>query len=68
MAAGSAPAVWVVEPETRIVSLKPVTVDSYETGTVVIKNGPQPGELVVVDGGKLLSPGQPVTYNEEGAS
>jgi RND family efflux transporter MFP subunit len=68
MAIGSAPAVWVVEPATRTVSLKPVTVDSYETGTVVIKSGLQPGERVVVNGGKLLSLGQSVTYDGEGAS
>ena len=68
MATGSAPAVWVVEPATRTVSLKPVTVDSYETGTVVIKSGLQPGERVVVNGGKLLSLGQSVTYDGEGAS
>jgi RND family efflux transporter MFP subunit len=68
MAVGSAPAVWVVEPGTGTVSLKPVTVDSYETGTVVIKGGLQPGERVVVDGGKLLSVGQSVTCDEAGAS
>jgi RND family efflux transporter MFP subunit len=68
MATGSAPAVWVVEPATRTVSLKPVRVDSYQTGTVVIKGGLQPGERVVVDGGKLLSPGQAVTYDGKGAS
>jgi RND family efflux transporter MFP subunit len=67
-AMGSAPAVWVVDPGTRTVSLKPVTVDSYGTGTVVIKGGLQPGELVVVDGGKLLSLGQSVTYDGGGAS
>jgi RND family efflux transporter MFP subunit len=68
MATGSAPAVWVVEPRTRTVSLKPVTVDSYETGTVVIKGGLQAGDRVVVDGGKLLSLGQSVTYDGAGAS
>ena len=68
MATGSAPAVWVVEPGTRTVSLKPVTVDSYETGTVVIKGGLQAGDRVVVDGGKLLSLGQSVTYDGAGAS
>jgi multidrug efflux pump subunit AcrA (membrane-fusion protein) len=68
MATGSSPAVWVADPRTRTVSLKPVTVDSYQTGTVVVKGGLQPGERVVVDGGKLLSPGQSVTYDETGAS
>jgi RND family efflux transporter MFP subunit len=67
-ATGSAPAVWVVEPGTRTVSLKPVMVDSYETATVVIKGGLQPGERVVVDGGKLLSVGQSVTYDEASTS
>jgi multidrug efflux pump subunit AcrA (membrane-fusion protein) len=68
MAMGSAPAVWVVDPETRTVWLKPVTVDNYETATVAIKGGLRPGERVVVDGGKLLSPGQSVTYDVAGAS
>jgi RND family efflux transporter MFP subunit len=68
MAIGSAPAVWVVDPGTATVSLKPVTVDSYESGTVIIKGGLQPGELVVVDGGKLLSLGQSVTYDRRGAT
>jgi RND family efflux transporter MFP subunit len=68
MATGSAPAVWVVEPGTRTISLRPVTVDSYETGTVVIKGGLQPGERVVVDGGKLLSLGQSVTFDAAAAS
>ena len=68
MATGSSPAVWVVDPRTRTVSLKPVAVDSYQTGTVVVKAGLQPGERVVVDGGKLLSLGQSVTYDETGAS
>jgi multidrug efflux pump subunit AcrA (membrane-fusion protein) len=48
--------------------LKPVTVDSYETGAVAIKGGLQPGERVVVDGGKLLSLGQSVTYDRGSAS
>jgi RND family efflux transporter MFP subunit len=68
MEMGSAPAVWVVDPRTRTVSLKPVTVDSYQTGIVVIKAGLQSGERVVVDGGKLLSLGQPVSYDGEGGA
>jgi RND family efflux transporter MFP subunit len=68
MATGSAPAVWVVDPGSGTVSLKPVTVDSYGTETVVIKSGLQQGERVVVDGGKLLSLGQSVTYDGGSAS
>jgi RND family efflux transporter MFP subunit len=62
MAAGSKPAVWVLDPSTKTASLKPVTVDRYEAGAVVIKDGLEPGERVVVDGGKLLSSGQLVSY------
>ena len=60
--AGSKPAVWVVEPSNRTVSLKPVTVARYEAGAVVVQDGLEPGERVVVEGGKLLSSGQPVSY------
>lgn len=62
MATGATPAVWVVDPQTRTVSLKPVAVDTYETGVVVVNGGLQPGERVVIDGGKLLSVGQSVSY------
>ena len=50
---------------TRTASLKPVTVGGYEAGEVLIKAGLDPGERVVVDGGKLLSVGQLVTYEGE---
>jgi RND family efflux transporter MFP subunit len=62
MAVGAKPAVWTVDPTTRTASLKPVTVSGYETGEVLIKAGLQPGDRVVIDGGKLLSVGQAVTY------
>jgi RND family efflux transporter MFP subunit len=64
MAMGSRPAVWIVDPETKTASLKPVTVAAYEAGAVLIKAGLEAGDRVVVDGGKLLSTGQPVTYGE----
>ncbi|MCP1853127.1 MULTISPECIES: efflux RND transporter periplasmic adaptor subunit [unclassified Bradyrhizobium] len=64
MAAGRRPAVWTVDPKTKTASLKSVTVGAYEAGQVLIKAGLEPGERVVVDGGKLLSVGQSVT--EEG--
>jgi membrane fusion protein, multidrug efflux system len=62
MAEGAKPAVWTVDPATRTASLTPVTVGGYEAGAVLIKAGLSPGERVVIDGGKLLSVGQPVTY------
>ena len=64
-AAGSKPAVWIVDPKTKTASLKPVTVGAYEAGAVRIKEGLEAGDRVVVDGGKLLSSGQPVTYGED---
>jgi RND family efflux transporter MFP subunit len=62
MATGSKPAVWIVDPKTKTASLKAVTVGAYEAGAVLIKEGLEAGDRVVVDGGKLLSSGQPVTY------
>ena len=63
-ASGSRSAVWIVDPATRTVSLKPVAIGGYEAQTVLIKGGLKPGERVVVDGGKLLSSGQLVTYGD----
>ena len=65
MGIGSKPAVWVVDPKTRTATLRPVTIDAYEAGAVLIRRGLEAGDRVVVDGGKLLSSGQPVTYGEE---
>jgi RND family efflux transporter MFP subunit len=62
MATGSKPAVWIVDPKTKTASLRLVTIGTYEAGAVLIKEGLEAGDRVVVDGGKLLSSGQPVTY------
>jgi membrane fusion protein, multidrug efflux system len=61
-AEGSKPAVWTVDPATKTAALKPVTIGGYEAREVLIKAGLEPGERVVIDGGKLLSVGQAVTY------
>ena len=61
-AAGSKPAVWTVDPATKTAALKAVTIGGYEARKVLIKAGLEPGERVVMDGGKLLSVGQAVTY------
>jgi RND family efflux transporter MFP subunit len=65
MGVGSKPGVWIVDPKTNTASLKPVTVGAYEAGAVLIKEGLEAGDRVVIDGGKLLSSGQPVTYGED---
>lgn len=67
-AVNTAPAVWIVDQSGKTVSLKAIVVDSYETGTIVVRSGLQPGDRVVTDGGKLLSPGQTVTFDGESAS
>lgn len=64
---GAAPAVWVIDPASHIVSLKPVTIASYTTNSVVIGGGLAVGDQVVIAGGKLLHPGQEVT-TDGGAS
>jgi RND family efflux transporter MFP subunit len=65
MATGSRPAVWVVDPATATVALRPVAIANHEAGLVVIEQGLEPGDRVVVDGGKLLSAGQYVRYDKD---
>jgi membrane fusion protein, multidrug efflux system len=64
-ATGPKPAVWLVDPSTKTASLRAVTIGAYEAGAVLIKEGLKAGDRVVVDGSKLLSAGQPVTYGED---
>jgi RND family efflux transporter MFP subunit len=64
----TSPAVWVVDPKTMTVSLNPIVIEAYETGSIVIKSGLEPGERVVTEGGKFLSPGQTVQFDAVRAS
>jgi membrane fusion protein, multidrug efflux system len=59
------PAVWVVDPQTRAVSPRPITIDRYETGKVIVREGLQPGEIVVIAGGQFLRPNQTVALAGE---
>jgi multidrug efflux pump subunit AcrA (membrane-fusion protein) len=52
------PAVWVVDPATQAVTLRPVVVDLYEKDKTVLRSGLQAGETVVTEGGKFLREGQ----------
>lgn len=54
------PAVWVVDPASKQVSLRSVDVLGYRTGELVLHNGLKAGELVVTHGGQLLRPGEVV--------
>jgi RND family efflux transporter MFP subunit len=64
-ATGKTPAVWLVNDTDKTVSLKPITIEDYETGTIVVSAGLKPGDRVVTDGGKLLSVGQQISFKEE---
>ena len=66
-AALNGPAVWVVDPKTNAVSLRDIVVETYETNSFVVRGGLSVGERVVTDGGKLLRPGQTVTYDGRNA-
>ena len=49
-------------------SLRPITVEGYETGKVIVREGLQPGEIVVTAGAQLLRPNQVVAFTEGAAS
>ena len=57
---GGQPAVWIVDPQTRTVSLRSVVVDAYRTREIFIREGLAPGEIVVTAGVQLLQVGQQV--------
>lgn len=58
-AAGN-PAVWVVDPATGQVALRPIEIEHYELGQVIVSRGVEPGEVVVTAGVQTLRPGQKV--------
>jgi RND family efflux transporter MFP subunit len=58
------PAVWVVDQRRNTVSLRPVSVLQYDTGTVTVANGIDAGETVVIGGSQKLRPGQKVTIRQ----
>jgi RND family efflux transporter MFP subunit len=60
-----APAVWLIDPGSNTVSLKPVTIDRYIRDVVAISEGLQSGQRVVTAGVQLLRPGQKVEIAAE---
>lgn len=54
------PAVWVVDPHSMTVALKPVEILRFDPGTVVLSEGLDGGEIVVTAGVQALHPGQKV--------
>jgi len=61
------PAVWTVDPQTRAVSLRPITIEGYGTSQVAVREGLQPGEIVVTGGAQFLRPNQVVAFPEGAA-
>jgi multidrug efflux pump subunit AcrA (membrane-fusion protein) len=45
-ATGKNPAVWVVDPDSLTVALRPVEVLRFDAGTVVLSGGLDGGEIV----------------------
>lgn len=52
------PTVWVVDPQSKVVSSKSIVIDSYRSGELLVSAGLEPGEIVVTAGVQLLRPGQ----------
>ncbi|PZU88164.1 MAG: efflux RND transporter periplasmic adaptor subunit [Chelatococcus sp.] len=57
---GGKPAVWAVDPESHVASVRPIVVDSYRTGELLVRDGLKAGDVVVTAGVQLLRPGQVV--------
>jgi multidrug efflux pump subunit AcrA (membrane-fusion protein) len=56
--------VWLVDPASGGITLRPVTVARYETDAVIIANGLHDGEVVVTAGINTLRDGQRVRLAE----
>lgn len=59
-------ALWIVDRDTKKVSIRPVTVTRYLNDSVVIGAGLSTGDLIVAKGAQLLHPQQLVTWENEG--
>ena len=59
------PAVWVVDPRTSKVQLRPVTVGAYREDGVTVTAGLQAGEVVVTAGVHKLLAGQTVRVESD---
>jgi RND family efflux transporter MFP subunit len=57
---GGRPAVWIVDPASSAVTLKPVTAERYETDRVVVSGGLSKGDIVVTAGVNRLRESQKV--------
>jgi RND family efflux transporter MFP subunit len=60
------PAVWTVDPESRTVAIKPISIARYTRDRIVVADGLKTGELVVSAGVQMLRPDQRVEIAESG--
>jgi multidrug efflux pump subunit AcrA (membrane-fusion protein) len=58
----------VVDPATKAVTQRPIEIDRYRTGEILVGKGLSDGDLVVTAGVQLLREGQIVTLIEPGAA
>ena len=54
------PAVWVVDPASHLVSLRPIDLQRQDSSSIVVTRGLEGGDLVVTAGVHALRPGQTV--------
>jgi RND family efflux transporter MFP subunit len=54
------PSVWVVDPGSQKVAQRPIVVDRYRTGEILVSKGLKAGEVVITAGAQLLREGQAV--------
>jgi membrane fusion protein, multidrug efflux system len=54
------PAVWVVDPASMTVALRPIEIAHFDQVRVVVARGIEPGDVVVTAGVQALRPGQKV--------
>ncbi|MBP1878955.1 efflux RND transporter periplasmic adaptor subunit [Agrobacterium rubi] len=64
--ASGKPAVWIVDPKDRTVSLRQIEVATYANERLSVRSGLLEGEIVVSNGTKFLTAGEVVAY--EGAA
>lgn len=57
-------AIWIVDPASKAVTLRRVVVASYESETIVIRDGLSDGDLIVARGSSRLRPKQVVRFAE----
>src|SRR5262249_28241175 len=54
------PAVWIYDPQTQQVQLRPVTIERYREDGVLVRDGVRDGEWIVAAGVHKLTEGKKV--------